>query len=278
MATGATDHVSVNMRNWDERVPDHVVAYGAEAFADDPHALGANLEAELLAPHLPGGSFAGVTMVHLQCHIGVDTISFARRGAEVVGTDLSGAATDAARALAARAGAAGATFVRCTNEDAPDVLGREFDGVLTSVGVLAWLGDLDSWARAVARLLRPGGVFLVHDAHPMLNAMEYARDDDLLVVGEPYFATGEPVAFDDGVTYASDTRMTNAVTYQWPHHLAEVLTAVLGAGLRIEAFAEHRTMPWRALRCMVPCDEGWRLPDGAREIPLMFSLVARRPE
>jgi 2-polyprenyl-3-methyl-5-hydroxy-6-metoxy-1,4-benzoquinol methylase len=271
------DHVRANMRNWDERVADHVVAYGAETFADDPGALGARVEAELLVPHLPGGSFAGVEMVHLQCHIGVDTISFARRGAAVVGTDLSGAAIEAARALAERAGTPGATFVQCANEDAPDVLGRQFDVVLTSVGVLTWLSDLGSWARTVARLLRPGGVFLVHDAHPMLSAMEYERADDLLVVGQPYFATGEPARFDDGVTYASDTRLANAVTYEWTHDLGEILTAVLDAGLRIEAFAEQRTMPWRALPSMVRGDEGWRLPDGVPEIPLMFSLVARQP-
>ena len=271
------DYVSVNMRNWDERVSDHLDAYGAEAFADDPTAVWAAKEAELLAPYVPGASFTGVDMVHLQCHIGTDTISFARRGARVVGTDLSGASIEAARDLARRAGVTGASFVQCANEDAPDVLGRQFDVAFTSVGVLAWLGDLGSWARAVARLLRPGGVFLVYDAHPMLSAMEFERDDDLLIVGEPYFATGEPKMFDDGVTYASNTVMDNSVTYQWPHHLGEILTAVLDGGLRIEAFDEHRSMPWRALPSMTRADDGWRLPPGAPDMPLMFSLIARRP-
>lgn len=271
------DYVTVNMRNWDERVADHLDAYGAEAFARDSTAVRAHKEAELLAPYMRGGSFVGVEMVHLQCHIGVDTISFARRGAHVVGTDLSGASIEAARALARRAGVIDASFVQCANEDAPDLLGRQFDVAFTSVGVLAWLGDLDSWARAVARLLRPGGVFLVYDAHPMLNAMEYERDDELLVVGEPYFATGEPKMFDDGVTYASSTVMDNSVTYQWPHHLGEILTAVLSAGLHIEAFEEHRSMPWRALPSMTRGDEGWRLPPTAPDMPLMFSLIARHP-
>jgi len=93
------DYVSVNMRNWDERVADHLDAYGAEAFADDPTAVWAAKEAELLAPYVPGASFVGVDMVHLQCHIGTDTISFARRGARVVGADLSGASVQAARDL-----------------------------------------------------------------------------------------------------------------------------------------------------------------------------------
>lgn len=274
----AADFVAANMRNWDERVQDHMQAYGAEAFADDPDEVWANTEAELLAPFVPGGSFSGVEMVHLQCHIGLDTISFARRGARIVGTDLSSEAIAAANSLAQRAGTPDASFVRCSNEDAPAVLGRQFDAGFTSVGVLAWLGDLDAWATTIHRLLRPGGVFLVYDGHPMMGAMQYDRDDDLLVVGEPYFATGAPTRFDDGVTYASSTLMENNVTYQWPHDLGEILTALLRAGLRIEAFAEHRTIPWKALPSLVFTDDGWVLPEGSPSIPLMFSVVVRRPQ
>lgn len=271
-----TDAVSTNMRAWDERVPDHLLAYQAQAFADDPTAVGVQTETDLLAPHLPGGTVAGLDVVHLQCHIGTDTISLARRGARVVGTDLSAAAVDAARALAARAGASGVSFVQCTNEDAPEVLGRQFDVVFTSVGVLAWLGDLGTWAHAVTRLLRPGGVFLVYDGHPMMSALQYDRQDGLLALGEPYFATGAPHRVDDGVSYASDTPVENSTTYQWPHDLGEILTAVLSAGLRIEAFGEHRSMPWRALPGMVRTEHGFELPPGSAECPLMFSLVARK--
>lgn len=272
-----TSHVDANMRNWDERVADHLVAYGAEAFADDPTQLRAGTEAELLEPYVPGGSFDGVEMVHLQCHIGVDTISFARRGASIVGTDLSSEAIAAATALAERAGARNARFVRCRNEDAADVVGREVDVVFTSVGVLTWLEDLGPWARGVARLLRPGGVFLVYDGHPMMSAMEFDREDGLLVVGEPYFSEAEPRRWDDGVTYASSTIMENATTYEWPHSLSDILTALLDAGLRIEAFREHRSIPWKALPGLVPAEDGWVLPDGSPQIPLMFSVVARRP-
>lgn len=271
------DFVAANMRNWNERVADHLVAYGAEAFADDPTALTATVEAELLAPFVPGGSFEGLDIAHLQCHIGLDTISFARRGANVVGTDLSAEAIAAATALAARAGTPNARFVQCANEDAPDVLARQFDVVFTSVGALVWLPDLEPWARSIHRLLRPGGVFLVYDGHPMMSAMRFDRDDDLLVVGEPYFASDRPRRFDDGATYASSTIMTNAVTYEWSHSLSEIFTALLGAGLRIEAFGEHRSMPWKALPGLVLTDQGWMLPDGGPDIPLMFSVIARRP-
>jgi len=273
----STDYVATNMRNWDERVQDHLVAYGADDFVRDPGAMWAGMEAILLAPYVPGGSFVDVDMAHMQCHIGTDTISFARRGARIVGTDLSGEAIRAARDLAERAGTPNASFVQCANEDAPDVLGRRFDVVFTSVGVLAWLADLDSWARSVQKLLRPGGVFLVYDAHPMLNAMEYEREDGKLVVGEPYFRSDAPGRFDDGVTYASETLMDNAVTYQWPHDLGEILGSLLSAGLRIEAFGEHESIPWKALPAMVLTDAGWALPTGGPRIPLMFSVIARRP-
>ncbi|MFB9377648.1 class I SAM-dependent methyltransferase [Kineococcus gynurae] len=266
--------VAANLRTWDERVPHHVVAYGAEAFADDPGALRAQTEVGLLAPHLPGGSIAGLDVVHLQCHIGTDTIGLARHGARVVGTDLSGPAVEAARALARRAGV-DASFALCRNEDAPDVLGRRFDVVVTSVGVLCWLDDLTTWARAVHRLLRPAGVFLVHDAHPMLSALQEGRSDGLLVLGEPYFASSGPRRWDDGLTYATDAPMQHNTTYVWPHDLAEIFGAVLGAGLHVEAFHEHRSMPWAALPGMVETERGFELPPGSAECPLMFSIVAR---
>jgi len=272
----ATDAVSTNMRAWDGRVPEHLTAYRARALADDPTAIGVQVEADLLAPHLPGGTVAGLDVVHLQCHIGTDTISLARRGARVVGTDLSRAAIDAARELAARAGATGASFVQCSNEEAPEVLGRQFDVVLTSVGVLAWLGDLRSWARAVARLLRPGGVFLVYDGHPMMSALQHDREDGSLVLKEPYFSTAEPARFEDGLSYASGAAQEHRVTYQWQHDLAEIVTAVLSADLHIEALGEHRSMPWSALPGMVATEHGFELPPGSAECPLMFSLVARR--
>lgn len=272
-----SEYVEANRANWDARVADHLVAYGAEAFADDPSANWVRGDLALMAPHLPNGSVHGLDLVHLQCHIGVDTLSWARLGARVTGTDFSGEAIDAARMLAARAGLS-ADFVQTLNEDAPVVLGRQFDVVFTSVGVLAWLADLDSWARAIHTLLKPGGLFFIREGHPMMSALAYERDDDLLVVDEPYFPTGTPLRYDDGITYASDTVLDDHKTnYQWPHSLAEILGAVLGAGLIIESFGEHTTMPWKALPSLVQTPEGFALPSGRERLPLMFSLAARRP-
>ena len=110
----------------------------------------------------------------------------------------------------------------------------------------------------------------------MLNALQHDRTDGLPVLGEPYVAGSVPTRFDDGVTCASDTRMENNVTYQWTHDLSEILGAVLAAGLRVGAFGEHRSIPWKALPTLVQTDAGYELPPGSPECPLMSSLVARR--
>jgi len=273
----ADARIEANRANWNERVADHVVAYGAEAFADDPTASSTDFEEALMAPHLPGGSLDGLELVHLQCHIGVDSISLARRGARVVGTDFSENAIEAAAALATRAGV-DAVFVQTLNEDAPDVLGRRFDVVYTSVGVLAWLPDLTAWAEAIARLLKPGGLFFLYEGHPMVMSLQYTRDDDALVVTEPYFGGDEPLRSDDGTTYASDTVLSNRTTYEWPHSLDEILSAVLDVGLRIESFHEHRAMPWKPIPSLVSTPAGFALPHGRERVPMMFSLAARAPQ
>jgi len=195
--------VAANRRNWDERVPVHLVAYGTDAFVADPRRLSdvAREDLALMAPHLPEGSVAGLDLLHLQCHIGTDTLSFARLGARVTGVDLSPAAVDAARGLARRAGLE-ATFVESEATAAADVLGRQFDVVHTSIGALCWLPDLEAWARAVARLLRPGGLLFVRDSHPVLAALDDERDDDQLVLTHRYFA-GPPLRGDAATSYVA---------------------------------------------------------------------------
>lgn len=269
------DQIETNRANWDERVSDHLVAYKAAEFADDPSANRVMFEAKVMAPHLPDGSITGLDVVHLQCHIGVDSISLARLGARVVGTDFSGDAIAAATSLAARAGV-DASFVQTSNEDAPDQLGRQFDVVYTTVGVLAWLPDLTTWARAVERLLKPGGLFFLYEAHPMVMTLQYDRQDTALVVTEPYFGAGEAQRFDSGTTYASETLLTNRTTYEWPHSLDEIFTSLLAAGLQIEAFHEYTAMPWEPIPNLVKTPAGYALADGNERVPMMFSIAARK--
>jgi SAM-dependent methyltransferase len=272
------EHVRANQANWDERVASHLQAYGAEAFADDPHAISSVVatDAEALEPYLPGGSVQGLKLMHLQCHIGTDTLSWARLGADVTGIDFSPESIQAAHMLAMRAGIA-ARFETSTVEDSPATVTDRFDVVYTSVGVLVWLPRLDLWAKAVYALLKPGGVFYVRDAHPILNALDYDRDDGLLVLNQPYFASDDPIRYDHGTTYADgDVRLENVTTYEWTHSLSEIIQALLAAGLVITAFAEGKTIPWKALPTLISTPEGYILPDHPERVPLEFSIVARR--
>ena len=267
--------VETNRRNWDERVAGHLVAYDAGALADDPAALSSVVrqDAALLAPHLPGGSPRGLRLAHLQCHIGTDTISWARLGARVTGIDFSAEAISAARTLAARAGV-DAAFVQATVEEAATLPGDRFDVVCTSIGVLPWLPDLDAWARTVRALLAPGGVFFLRETHPLVAALDDERTD-LLVLARPYLAPPAPARYDDGFSYVGDAVLVNATTFEWQHPLSEVIGSLLRAGLGLVAFDEHDTVAWRAHPALVQEGDHWALPEGRERLPLEFSLVAR---
>ncbi len=272
------EFISANRANWDERVPSHLEAYGAEDFAADPAAISRIVidDALALAPHLPGGSVEGLKLMHLQCHIGTDTLSWARLGAHVTGIDFSSESIRAARGLAERSGL-NARFEVSTVDDVTDVVSETFDVVYTSVGVLVWLPRLDSWARSIHALLKPGGVFYVRDTHPVLGAVDQDRDDNLLVLNQPYFETEAPARYDDGTTYADDEiRLGNATTYEWSHSLSEIIQALIDAGLTITSFTEGKSIPWKALPGLVDSPAGYVLPEHPERLPLEFSVTARR--
>lgn len=273
------DYLAVNRANWDERVEGHLTAYGAEGFVADPLAISRIVrdDAQLMAPFLPAGSVSGMKLVHLQCHIGLDTLSWARLGAHVTGLDFSPEAVAAARKLADTADLT-ARFVESSVDDAVARVNDRFDIVYTSIGVLMWLPRLDSWAAAIHDLLVPGGIFFIREVHPVLSAVDYDCDDDELVIKGPYFPTSEPLRYDDGTTYADETMiLSNRTTFEWRHSVAEIINSLLQAGLIVTSFDEHRTIPWQALPTLIPTPEGYILPSRRDRLPLTFSLSARRP-
>ncbi|MGI9643662.1 MAG: class I SAM-dependent methyltransferase, partial [Acidimicrobiia bacterium] len=179
-----------NLANWNDRVPIHAGpgGYGIDEFASDP---------ELLSPVVAFdkdqlGDVSGRTLLHLQCHIGMDTLSWARLGAVVTGVDFSGPALEVARRLASDLGV-DAEFIESNLYESPTVLSRQFDLVYTSVGAVTWLPDIRGWAAVAAALTKPGGTFYVRDGHPMLWATDTDRDDGLLVIRYPYFEQSEPL-------------------------------------------------------------------------------------
>jgi SAM-dependent methyltransferase len=226
------------------------------------------------------GDVSGKTLLHLQCHFGIDTLSWARLGARVTGADLSPDAIELARSLASEVGFPDARFVQSNLYDLPAVLDGRFDVVYTSRGVLGWLPDIRGWARVVAHFLAPGGTFFITEVHPVAQAFE---SDDVgpgeLRLTYPYWEHSEPLVFEVKGSYADRTADVGELTeYGWDHGLGEIVTAIIDAGLRVETLIEHPFLDWK-VDFLVEDGEGrWRLPPGTTgELPLMFSLVATKP-
>ncbi|GAA4432228.1 class I SAM-dependent methyltransferase [Georgenia halophila] len=281
--------IAANRANWDDRAAVHVSsqAYGVDRYLTDPEHVSdvAREDIELLAPHLPPEGLTGLDVVHLQCHIGTDTLSLARYGARMTGVDISPASLAAARELAEHTGTA-IRYVEAEVTAAAQAVGETFDVVYTSTGVLTWIADLAGWGRAVADLLRPGGILYLRDQHPFLATLDDSTDpgDDgagELRVGYRYFGDGWAQTYDEQVTYTDGdhTRIENSRNYEWPHPLSEVVGSLLGAGLRLVELGEHRTLPWPALPQMRPSGTGYALPPEQRDlVPAAFSLVAQRTD
>ena len=177
------DHRALNLSNWESRVPHHLAGYSIDALLARPDALSGVVAFD--RPRL--GDIRGLETVHLQCHIGTDTVSLARLGAHTTGLDFSPSALAGARNLAGRAGV-DVDFVEADVDHAPAVLGHSrFDLVYTGIGALCWLPDIRKWAGVVASLLRPAGRLFMREGHPMLWTLSDPREDRLLVVEHPYF-------------------------------------------------------------------------------------------
>jgi SAM-dependent methyltransferase len=266
-----------NLASWEERAGPHAASpdYAVARLADDPDFLSTVVRFDL--PRL--GDIAGLDVVHLQCHIGTDTVSLAKLGARVTGLDFSPSALDQARALAARARLE-VRFVESELCGAPAALGATFDLVYTGVGALNWLPDIRGWADVVARLLRPGGRLHLREGHPVLWSLADVRPDGLLVIEHPYFEQEAPSHFDEPGTYvATDHEFTSTETYEWNHGLGEIVTSLLDAGLVITRLDEHDSVPWDALPGqMDEVAEGeFRLRDRPERLAHSYTLQALKP-
>ena len=273
-----SDYRDVNREYWDDRVAAHAASkdYAVAHFADDPGYLSEVVRFD--RPRL--GDVAGLDVVHLQCHIGTDTVSLGRLGARITGLDQSVPALEEARRLATAAGVE-ATFVESDLYGAVETLGpARFDLVYTGVGALNWLPDVRRWAEVVAALLRPGGRLHLREGHPMMWALDEDRSDGLLVVKYPYFETAEPLVFEgEGGTYVTtDQVFTKNTTHEWNHGLGEIVTAVLDAGMELTRLDEHTTVPWDALPGMMFDTGGgeMQLVEHAEQLPVSYTLQARK--
>jgi SAM-dependent methyltransferase len=269
------EHQQVNRANWDDRAPAHAASpdYRVERFVADPGYLSDVVRFDL--PRL--GEVAGLTGVHLQCHIGTDTISLARLGARMTGLDFSGVSLEHARRIAARARAE-VDFVEADVYDALTVLAPgTFDLVFTGIGSLGWLPDIDRWAQVVAALLKPGGRLFLRECHPVVGALGRARPDHLLVLEHPYFELQEPRIGESVGTYVqTDASFTHTQTRVWNHGLGEIITALLAGGLQLTELTEHDSLPWEQLPGQMEQLGGgeWRVSDRPWRLPHSYTLQA----
>jgi SAM-dependent methyltransferase len=262
----ADDWRAVNRALWDERVPIHAASafYDVDGFLAGSSTL-RSFELEEV------GDIAGLSLLHAQCHFGLDTLSWARRGARVTGLDFSTPAIAAARKLAAAADL-DAEFVEADVYDAVDAVGaRRFDVVYTGLGALNWLPDVQRWARVMATLVAPGGRFYLAEFHPF--AAVFADDD--LTVAYPYFHA-EPFVWDEPGTYTDrDAQTVHNRSIEWNHGLGAVISALVAAGLDVQFVHEHDHTLFARWPFLERAGDGtYRLPSGTPSLPLMYSLLA----
>jgi SAM-dependent methyltransferase len=228
------------------------------------------------------GDVRGRSLLHLQCHFGIDTLSWARLGATVTGADFSPAAVRLARELAIELGFPEARFVESNVYDLPTNLADTFDVVYTSRGVLGWLPDIAGWARVVAHFVKPGGIFYISEAHPVFQAFENEGvQPGELRLAYPYWEHRDPLVFDVQGSYADPSAdVGDQREHGWDHGLGEIVTALIEAGLTLEWLRESPVLDWAAdfLVEIEPGSGRYQLPPDAKgELPLMFSLRARKP-
>ena len=271
-----------NRARWDELVPIHVAApmYDRTALREGRGRFMTPMEESELAGLAPEG-WNGLRVLHLQCHFGQDTLVFAQRGAEVVGLDFSMPAVEEARVVAAELGLSDrARFVHANVYDARHLLPEPggFDVVYSTWGTIGWLPDVAEWARIIAWFLKPGGRLYFADGHPAA----WAHDDPAAGEGLPelryeYFGDGRPDIWDESGDYADEGAVVeNTVSWEWSHPTAEVLTALLDAGFRLDFYHEHDIVPWQMFRALEHTGDGlWGWP-AERWLPLTYSLAATR--
>lgn len=264
------EHLHANQKLWDQWTIEHEQSpfYDLAGFRAGKDRLRSIELSEL-------GDVSGKSLLHLQCHFGMDTLAWARRGAIATGMDLSENSIALARALSQELNLP-AHFVCADLYDLPNKLSGQFDIVFTSYGVLHWLRDLRQWGKIIAHFLRPTGIFYIVEDHPTFR-MFTTEDETKIKLANPYFFTEQPEQVEMTGSYATNQQGEAFSFYIWNHAMGEVINALIDAGLTIEFLHEF---PYAA-RAKFPFmekgpDGWWRLPAHYTQIPFLFSLQARK--
>jgi SAM-dependent methyltransferase len=260
-------YLQQNKANWNEITPLHERSefYDVAGFKAGKCTL-QPIELEEI------GDVAGKSLLHLQCHFGMDTLSWGRRGAKATGVDFSDAAIKLARQLSKETGIK-ADFICSDIYKLPEIHKKKYDIVFTSYGVLCWLPDLTKWAEIIAHFLKPGGFFYIVEGHPFMTVFDNSVTATRLNVTQSYFHNPEPIQWEPEGDYADPTVIASHGSYEWTHSLGDISNALIGAGLKIEFLHEFPFCCYKAMPFMQKGKDGWWRLEGDK-IPLTFSLKA----
>ncbi len=260
------DYFKSNKEIWNQRTLIHKDSafYDLEGFKKGDPAL-RSIELNEL------GDVKGKTLLHLQCHFGMDSLDWARRGAKVTGMDLSDVAIRAATDLNEEMGLE-ARFICCNVYDLPSQLSEQFDIVFTTYGVIGWLPDLNKWAAVVANHLKPGGIFYMAEFHPFI----WTFDDDFTHI-KYHYENHEVIVIENQGTYTDRQADIQGREYSWNHSLSEVLNALLNEGMELEFFNEHMYSPYSCFKNIVESASGqWQIKGMEGKIPMVYSLRMKK--
>lgn len=258
---------NANKNAWNKRTGVHKdsLFYDVASFKAGKSTLNANELDEL-------GDVKGKSLLHLQCHFGMDSLSWAREGALVTGVDLSDEAIKYAEQLSTETGIR-AEFVCCNVYDLKEHLNKQYDIVFTSYGVIGWLPDLEKWASIIAHFLKPGGTFYMVEFHPVI----WMFDDDFKYIKYPYHNADIIIESKTG-TYAEPGSAIEYNEYSWNHSLSEVINALIKNGMHIQGLNEY---PFSYYNCFNNAEQGkdghWRIKGLEDKIPMMYAVKAKKP-
>lgn len=260
------DYAEINKKWWNAVTPIHA---RSELYSLDKFKKGKTSLEQTEVDELK--NVKGKTMLHFMCHFGMDSLSWARRGAKVTGVDISDESIELAKKISNEIKVP-ATFICGDMYDLPKVLNEKFDIVYMSYGVLCWISDIRKWAKLVNHFLKPGGTFYIVELHPFNNILSY--DFKLYY---KYFDNG-PYVDDSSGTYTNWNEKVKGVTYEWSWTMSDVINSLLGQGLKIEYIHEFPyTMYDQYPGFMKKNEKGqYVLKSKKIQIPLLFSLMATK--
>ncbi|MGB5229529.1 MAG: class I SAM-dependent methyltransferase [Eudoraea sp.] len=261
-----SDYLKINQDSWNRKTDTHMESdfYNVKEFLEGKTTL-KNIELNLL------DDLKGKSILHLQCHFGLDTLSLARMGGTVTGVDLSDQAIHRARELAKKTNL-DAKFINCDLYDLPNHLNEEFDIVYTTYGTIGWLPDIDKWGQIVSDFLKPGGKLIFVEFHPVV----WMFDNEFSKVEYNYFNSG-PIEETETGTYANRDANLTLKYVMWNHSIGEVITSLLNNGLELTSLEEYDYSPYNCFKLIIEPEPGkYRIKHLGNKIPMVYSIEARK--